>query len=118
MRVVELLRYTSFGVFLLFGAMYHVMTRGTWRRRPEGIWLMCLVGLIMEFVGLAVAVTAFGPEYWGRIWFQLIVWAQLALLPVGLVALLLRAQRTAWRARRAREEVQRAFDITNPGTDI
>lgn len=108
MRVVEVLRYASFGVFLLFGAMYHVMTRGTWRRRPEGIWLMSLVALIMQFVGLAVAVTAFGPGYWGRTWFQLIVWAQLALLPIGLVGLLLRAQRTAWRARRAREAAQRA----------
>jgi hypothetical protein len=99
MHVVEALRYASFGGFLVFGLLYQTMTRGTWRRRPEGIWLMCLVFLIVQFVGLAVAVTLWGPNYWGRIWFQVIVWVQLALLPLGLIALLLRAQRLTRRAR-------------------
>jgi hypothetical protein len=105
MRVVEVLRYTSFAGFLLFGLLYQVMTSGAWRRRPEGVWLMSLVMLIVEFVGLAVAVTVWGPDYWGRIWFQVTVWTQLALLPLGLIGLLLRAQ---WLARRARDEAERS----------
>lgn len=99
MRVVEVLRYVSFGSFLLFGVMYQIMTGGAWRRRPEGIWLMSLVLLIVQFVGLAVAATLWGTTYWGRIWFQTVVWVQLALLPVGLIALLLRAQLAAGRLR-------------------
>jgi hypothetical protein len=99
-QVVEFLRYVSFGAFLLFGVMYQLMTSGAWRRRPEGIWLMSMVFLILEVTGLAVARTVWGLDYWGRIWFQLIVGSQLALLPIGLIVLLLRAQVRAIRIRR------------------
>lgn len=117
--VVELLRYTSFGSFLVFGVMYQLMTSGTWRHRPEGIWLMFLVFLILEFTGLAVAATIWGTTYPGRIWIQLVVWVQLAFLPLGLIGLLLRAQ---WHAGRAhqdapalhpRHSVQSRVDIEN-----
>jgi hypothetical protein len=116
-QVVEFLRYVSFGAFLLFGGMYQLMTSGAWRRRPEGIWLMSLVFLILEVTGLAVANTIWGPDYWGRIWFQIIVWSQLALLPIGLIGLLLRAQVFATRIRRDApahpRRIQQGPDIDN-----
>lgn len=90
--VVEPLRVTGLAGFVLFAVLYQVTTRGAWRRRPEGWWLMALSASSAEFLGLAVAAQIWGPHYWGRPAFQTIVYAQLTLLPVVLIVLLFRAQ--------------------------
>lgn len=90
--IINLLRFISFGAFLTFGAGYWIITQGRWRRRPEGWWLMALVFIIIEFVSLSVAVQVWGPDFWGRVGFQVIVWSTLAALPVSLIVLLVRAQ--------------------------
>lgn len=90
---VELLRVGAFAGFLAFIPWYWLRTGGTWRRHLEGWWLMSVCFVVFEFLCLAVAVQWFGPGYWGREFFQIVVYAQLCGLPVALIALLERAQR-------------------------
>lgn len=91
-EIVEKLRVAGLAGFVLFAIIYQVVTRGAWRRRPEGWWLMALSASSAELLALAVAVQIWGPDYWGRRVFQTIVYTQLTLLPLLLIALLFRAQ--------------------------
>lgn len=109
--VIYVLRIGSICWFLLFGALYWVMTGGKWRQRPEGIWLMALVALIIQSVALGAAIAVFGMNFWGRSWFQAIVLLEYNLWPLSLIILLIRAQRLASRARQyARRDAEPADD--------
>lgn len=92
-EIVERLRVAGLVGFVLFAIIYQVVTRGAWRRRAEGWWLMALSSSCAEFLALAVAVQIWGADYWGRPIFQTVVYTQLTLLPIVLTVLLLRAQR-------------------------
>lgn len=91
--VVELLRVAGLAGFLLFGAAYHVVTRGSWRRWPTGRWLMTLAAVPVLFLALAVVTQWLGPAWPGRRAAQVAVYGALTVLPWWLLTLLWRAQR-------------------------
>lgn len=102
MRLVYLVEFGAmFAVWLAVVVTYHVMSRGAWRRTPEGRHVM-VFGLLFVWVsGLILANLAFG-RYPGRVWVGVISYGSFVLIGVQRLLIIVRAQLAARRLQTAR----------------
>lgn len=92
-RDVVVVEYGAmFITWLTVSVVYHVLTRGTWWRSPEGR-LMMADSLLFAWLAGLVLVSVFLHDWPGRVWISIVSLGLLTVTGLWRLRLILRAQR-------------------------
>lgn len=97
--LIDLLRTSGLSGWVAFAVLYHVGTRGAWRRSEFGPWIMTLAVLPLFVLVVGLAAAQFGRDAWYVQILRLGLMLVLNVLPVWLAAHLIRVQTDRARAR-------------------